>query len=226
MLNAMNWCYRVRVGEEAVRILQETPFPREAVRPARFEVTLGNGDILVNPCGMVHADPADPEAFARAVERCRMLAWEVHRWTVQQGGHPNRVLVGMAPEVGVRESWRLVGRYVLNERDVVGGRSSQTHPDIVATADHAIDCHGAHGIHQEVRTGYGIPFRCLQAAEYDNLLVACRGASFSHLAASSCRLSRTMMTLGEAAGAAAAEAVRQGKLIEDVDATRCAPQTA
>jgi hypothetical protein len=38
----------------------------------------------------------------------------------------------------------------------------------------------------------------------DNLLVACRGASFSSIGASSCRLSRTMMVLGQAAGAAAA----------------------
>jgi len=37
-----------------------------------------------------------------------------------------------------------------------------------------------------------------------NLLIACRGAGFSSIAASSCRLSRTMMQLGQAAGTAAA----------------------
>jgi len=42
-----------------------------------------------------------------------------------------------------------------------------------------------------------------------NLLVACRGASFSHIAASSCRLSRTIIALGHAAGLAAAQAVMQ-----------------
>lgn len=215
-LNAMNWCYRVRVGPEPVRIAQDGRFPPGAARPHRFEVTLGNGDILVNPCGMVHADPGDPEAFAMAVERARMLAWEVHRWTVQQGGHPNRILVGMAPEVGVRESWRLVGRYVLVEQDLVAGRAAQKHRDIVATSDHPLDMHGKQGVHMDLKA-YGVPFRCLQAAEYDNLLVACRGASFSHIAASSCRLSRTLMTLGEAAGAVAAEAVRSGKLVEDVE---------
>jgi hypothetical protein len=73
-------------------------------------------------------------------------------------------------------------------------------------------------VHVELKVGYGIPFRCLMPLEYDNLLVACRGASFSHIAASSCRLSRTMMVLGEAAGAAAAVAVRQGRMLEDVDA--------
>ncbi len=37
-----------------------------------------------------------------------------------------------------------------------------------------------------------------------NLLIACRGAGFSSLAASSCRLSRTMLQLGQAAGIAVA----------------------
>ena len=51
---------------------------------------------------------------------------------------------------------------------------------------------------------YGVPFRCLIPRGIGNLLVACRGAGFSALAASSCRLTRTMMQLGQAAGAAAA----------------------
>ena len=51
---------------------------------------------------------------------------------------------------------------------------------------------------------YGIPFRCLIPKGYRNLLVACRASSFSSLAASSCRLSRTMMQMGQAAGPAAA----------------------
>ena len=61
----------------------------------------------------------------------------------------------------------------------------------------------------EVMQPYGIPFRCLLPAEIDNLAIACRGASFSSVAASSCRLSRTMMQLGQAAGTAAALAKQQ-----------------
>ena len=41
------------------------------------------------------------------------------------------------------------------------------------------------------------------------MLVACRGSSFSHIAASGVRLSRCMLALGEAAGAAAVQALRQ-----------------
>jgi hypothetical protein len=49
-----------------------------------------------------------------------------------------------------------------------------------------------------------VPYRCLIPKGRSNLLIACRAASFSSLAASSCRLSRTMLELGEAAGTAVA----------------------
>jgi hypothetical protein len=68
-----------------------------------------------------------------------------------------------------------------------------------------MDTHGSHarGI-GELREPYGVPYRCLIPQGQRNLLVACRAASFSALAASSCRLSRTMLQLGQAAGTAAA----------------------
>ena len=61
------------------------------------------------------------------------------------------------------------------------------------------------------------PTACLLPNEYDNLIAASRGASFSHIAASSCRLSRTMMALGEAAGVASALVLRDGAAYADVD---------
>ncbi len=70
---------------------------------------------------------------------------------------------------------------------------------------------------KELEQPYGIPYSCLLPAEYDNLIAASRGASFSHIAASSCRLSRTMMALGEAAGVASALALRDGDAYADVD---------
>ena len=109
-----------------------------------------------------------------------------------------------APALGVRESTRVLGEYVLTEHDLIAGLSKQTHPDIITIADHAIDRHGAGGKGGEVGEPYGVPYRCLIPKGCHNLLIACRGASFSSLAASSCRLSRTMMQLGQAAGTAAA----------------------
>lgn len=112
-------------------------------------------------------------------------------------------LIWVAPMLGVRETWRVVGEYVLTEHDLLLGLSGQDHPDIVAIADHAMDRHSEGGFCAEVCEPYGIPYRCQIPKGFQNLLVACRAAGFSSLAASSCRLSRTMMQLGQAAGTAA-----------------------
>jgi hypothetical protein len=49
----------------------------------------------------------------------------------------------MSPALGVRETHRLVGRYVLREQDLDAGLAAQDHDDIVAIADHAVDFHGS-----------------------------------------------------------------------------------
>lgn len=111
----------------------------------------------------------------------------------------------IAPALGVRETRRLVGRYVLTEHDLDTGLRGQTHDDIICISDHTKDTHGEARQHMqtELNWPYGVPYRCLLPREFDNLAVACRGASFSSIGASSCRLSRTMMQLGQAAGTAA-----------------------
>lgn len=115
----------------------------------------------------------------------------------------------IAPSLGIREGPRMISRYVLTEHDLRQGLSGQKHPDIIAIADHALDTHGQTGaVGGELAEPYGIPLRCLLPQTVENLLVACRGAGFSSLAASSCRLSRTMMQLGQAAGVTCALAIQ------------------
>ena len=127
----------------------------------------------------------------------------------------------MFPLVGIRESHRLVGRYVLREQDVCAGLLQQPRrEEIIALADHPLDTQGERRVKgaklKELEQPYGIPYACLLPQEYDNLIAASRGASFSHIAASSCRLSRTMMALGEAAGVASGLALRDGVAYADV----------
>ncbi len=108
-----------------------------------------------------------------------------------------------APRPGVRESYRVVSEYILTQHDLLAGLSGQQHPDIISIADHPADLHGRNTSLKVLKDAYGIPYRCLIPENWDNLLVAGRCAGFSHIAASSCRLSRTMMSLGHAAGFAA-----------------------
>ena len=112
-------------------------------------------------------------------------------------------------DAGIRESYRLVGKYVLTENDVRAGLTKQ--PKVgrtVAIADHALDVHGSGGMCRELEIPYEIPLECTEAKEFDNLFVACRGASFSHIASASVRLSRTMLSLGEGVGEYISEIIK------------------
>ena len=104
-------------------------------------------------------------------------------------------------DAGIREGYRLKGKYVLREQDIRAGMFRQ--PKIgrtVAIADHAMDIHGKDGMCNEVEIPYEIPLECAMTKEFPNLFVACRGASFTHIAASSVRLSRTILSMGEGVG--------------------------
>jgi hypothetical protein len=128
----------------------------------------------------------------------------------------------IAPGLGVREGARLVARKMLTEHDLLAGLSRQTDSDIITIADHPRDTHGADTGRAgcaELTQPYGVPFRSLLPANIDNLAVASRGAGFSSVAASSCRLTRTVMQLGQACGTAAALAcANQSRSFADVDA--------
>ena len=128
-------------------------------------------------------------------------------------------LDSIAPVLGVRETKRVVGEYVLTQHDLDAGISGQKHADIICLADHPCDTHGGHnkGI-KPLREPYGVPFRCLVPKGMRNLLITCRASSFSSIAASSCRLSRTMMQLGQAAGTAVALAREKKVALPDVPA--------
>ena len=145
---------------------------------------------------------------------------DASRWTsfVRGKGIGTWSISGTAPRIGVRETRRIIGEYVLNENDCQAGAKKQPHRDVIAINDHVVDIHGRKGRLYEVPNGpYGIPYRCLLPKGIRNLMIASRAASFSHIAASSCRLSRTMMTIGQAAGTAAAMAVAQHVGTRDVD---------
>ena len=173
-----------------------------------------NGDFNINALPVMAGREAHDLGFTRAYAEChrRIQAHWHHFQSVFPEFQAFRVS-WIAPGLGVREGPRLVGRHVLTEHDLIAGISRQTHPDLIALADHAKDTHGADTGRAgcgELTEPYGIPFRSLLPVELDNLAVACRGASFSSVAASSCRLSRTMMQLGQAAGTAVAVAKAQG----------------
>lgn len=122
--------------------------------------------------------------------------------------------VGFLP--GKRESRRLIGDYVLTERDCLGNTEF---PDTVAYGGWPMDIHTVEGFLNEednptvwntVNGIYPIPYRCLYSRNINNLFLGGRAISCSHVAFSSTRVMATCAVAGQAAGTAAAIALKKG----------------
>jgi len=164
-----------------------------------------NGDCNINMLPTMEGADLLALGRERAYAECRRRVY--CHWHFLQTHFPEFQyfrLQTIFPLLGIRESSRTLCEKMLTENDILRTLRKQDDPDIVAIADHALDRHGEGGGCPEVAFPYGIPYRCLIPKGMGNLLIACRAAGFSSIAASSARLSRTMLQLGQAAGNAVA----------------------
>jgi hypothetical protein len=114
--------------------------------------------------------------------------------------------VGAVP--GKRESRRFMGDYILRQGDV---ESAVSFPDAVAYGGWPIDLHPPAGLRaptppaemKKLLRPYGIPFRSLYSRNVDNLMMAGRNASTTHVALGTTRLQATGAVMGQAVGTAA-----------------------
>jgi len=187
--------------------------------PVAFVGEYPNGDRFVNMLPTMKGEEYLALGQEAAYAECRRRVYAHWHWYQANFDEFRRFKLKMIfPKAGLRETRRVRGEYVLNQNDLIAGLSKQAHGDIIAIADHPMDNHGGSGPGGEVKEAYGIPYRCLLPLNTQNVLIAGRGASFSAIAASSCRLSRTMMQLGEAAGVAAHLACENKVSLREVEA--------
>jgi hypothetical protein len=165
--------------------------------------TTGNGRRLV-PWGPLarRVDPTDPDDLTLAELECRdAVRAEVARI---REAHPDAWLDDIAKMIGITESRRLVGDYVLEKAD-----GDRRFPDAIART--------GHWTKREVV--YDIPLRCLTTARLRNLLVAGRCISTSRYVHQATKEIPAAMATGEAAGATAAHAL-DGRDVHMVDVPR------
>jgi hypothetical protein len=193
--------------------------PRELVS---FFISPYPDEVTVNMTRVVDVDPLDPVDLTRAEVESRLQAMQLFEFFRSRvPGFQNARIAGTGTQIGIRESRRIVGRYTLTRDDVLSGRKFS---DAVARSAYPIDLHNPSGsgtITHRLKLGesYEIPYRCLVPVNREALLVAGRCISTTHEALASTRLTPTVMTLGQAAGTAAALASKSGARVADVDAT-------
>ncbi len=131
-------------------------------------------------------------------------------------GFERAVLTTSSHEVGVRETRRITGEYVLQLEDLRKGTKPY---DTIALGGYPIDIHSPDGTTVELEhvPVYGVPFRCLVPKGVDNLLVAGRSLSATHEALASVRVMAPCMAMGQAVGVAAALSLRDGCINRDID---------
>jgi hypothetical protein len=127
----------------------------------------------------------------------------------------NKELVWLTHIMGVRESRRLVGDYIMTQRDF---DKQIMHADTVAFTDWGIDVHHPEGfwvrgndcIHVYKGKRICIPYRTLYSKNIANLFMAGRCHSATHMAMGATRVMRPVCMMGQAAGTAAAIAKKHG----------------
>ncbi|MDW5330760.1 FAD-dependent oxidoreductase [Plantactinospora sp. KLBMP9567] len=156
-------------------------------------------------------DPTDTAAISRAyTEAYAQIPQLLAFFTKAIPGFAGCRLLEIAPMLGIRESRRVHGDYLLTTDDVSTGA---TFPDAVAIGAYHIDIHRPDGSWVDSRSvrPYDIPLRCLTAKGIENLLIAGKCVSASHEALASTRVIPTCMAQGQAAGTVAALAAARDK---------------
>lgn len=190
-------------------------FRVESVLPDR-------GVLTVNATRVYGVDGTNAEDLSRAEIETRHQMIQLANWArARVPGFERSFILDSANTIGVRETRRIRGEYLMTEEDILAGR----HYDDVVGVDanqqnprqqggHPPD--GKEGGPQDAEARemvakmfvYEIPYRCLVPREVDGLLVAGRCLSVDHHADVYTRNQGTAMATGVAAGVAAALAAR------------------
>ncbi len=168
----------------------------------------------------------DAGKISEATIRARREVHEIVGGLRKLGGPWKELaVVATAEQIGVREGRRVRGRYCVTAEDLTGGKR---HDDAVCRVKAGIDIHNLWlpGANAEEDTlmaesrrrrqagvkAYDIPLRALIAADVDGLMLAGRCISGDFIAHASYRVTGNALPMGEAAGLASAESLKQGVL--------------
>jgi len=188
---------------------------------AIFTSTPNPGEMTINCSGAIEAHSIDgfearagQEVFS---QKCLYDVAEALRLYVP--GFENAYLTAIASLLGIRESRRIVGDYKITMDDF---KSARQFEDSIGRGAMPAGTHTPDGITMVVYDldpgkSMSIPYRCMLPKGKDGLLVAGRCVSFEPQVANCIRCMPQCMAMGEAAGTAAAIAVKQGTTPRQVD---------
>lgn len=196
LVNAPDLCYRIGKNPDSIA----TKVHNESAG-FYYSMPPNEGVYVVNPTNSLQLTGSD--LFTHGYQYLYDNA--VSKVVEHSKNYAPYIYIDHAPMLGIRESYRAKCLRTLCQPDTEKLISRNNLNDFIAIADHYYDFHGASNVNatklNQVSV-YGVPYKCMVPVRTKNLLVACKGAGFSHIGASSCRLTKAMMQLGYSAGVA------------------------
>jgi hypothetical protein len=196
-------------------------FPRKAaiVRPQRSQI-----EWRVNFTQLAREDGSainglEPDDLTRGEIEGRRQALNAFDFLRTVPGFEKSYIVDLPPQLGIRETRRVVGGHMLSGEDVLGCASFE---DSIGVNGWPMEVHVAGDVLfkfppiPESRGFNELPYRMLLPQGVDNLLVAGRCASMTHDGQSAARVSGACFAMGEAAGSAAALALSGNTIPRDI----------
>lgn len=183
-------------------------------REGSWHITTQAGVIHTIMTRVADVDGTDPVALTSAEIEGRRQAFEYSRFLRDTiPGFENASLSWLSHPIGVRETRRVYGEYRLTREDCLTGKKFA---DAIGACGAPIEDHhaGKDTAWTYLPDGmtYDIPYRTLVPQKVTGLLVAGRCFSATHDAHASCRSMAQTMTMGQAAGTAAALALQKDLL--------------
>jgi glycine/D-amino acid oxidase-like deaminating enzyme len=192
---------------------------------------IGPGTVGVNALHQWGIDNTVPQSTTKGLITGRQIADQFHRALKKYcpEAFGNSFLVTTAPLLGIRETRRIIGDYVLNFEDFKARRSF---PDEIARNCYHVDIHPTEDeMPEAIRNrkeptdryflnkgeSHGIPYRCLTPRGIRNVLVAGRSISTDRMVQGSTRVMPVCLAMGQAAGTAAAMAAKSDRDVHAID---------
>ncbi len=188
-------------------------------RPVKAYRNPAPGVYKVNHMRVFDTDATDSGSMTRAHTEARRQVLEAYRILKEETpGFEEARITQVAPVLGVRESRHIEGRYKITVEDVSSGTRFA---DRIATYAFGMDVHPRNAEMQgnfriEIAPVYYVPYRSMLPVGCDNLLVAGKTVCCESQAAGGIRVMPCAMAMGQAAGAAAAIALRGGHALDAV----------
>jgi hypothetical protein len=214
------WEVIPKLMEEAAARGRKFPRKGALVRPQKNPIEWrANVTQIKNPDGTA-VSGIDVEQLSYGEIEGRRQCWDVFEFIKGAApGFENAYIVEIAAQIGIRETRRVVGAYMVSESDILGCASFA---DSIGVNGWPVEAHvpgavvlkfadpGSRGFNQ-------LPYRMIVPQRVDNLFVAGRCASMTHEGQSSARVSGPCFAMGQAAGTAADMALAAGLAPRDID---------